>query len=293
MITHIPVMALEVLSVLNVGRGGVYVDATLGLGGHAEEILKQIGPEGRLIGIDRDEVALSMARDRLPDKRVTFIKGNFSCLKALLAGAGIDKADGLLFDFGVSMLQFKDMNRGFSFNSDAVLDMRMDRSQILTADKVVNSYPEKEICRVLIEYSEERFAKKIAKAIAEARRRKRIANCSELAGIISEVYKGRSRREKIHPATRTFQALRICVNDELGEIKKGLEEAPDILNTGGRLCAISYHSNEDRIVKNFLREADRDGIFRVLTKKPMIASREEARQNPSSRSAKLRGAEKL
>lgn len=286
-------MAQEVLSVLNVGRGGVYVDATLGLGGHAEEILKRIGPEGRLIGIDRDEVALSMARDRLSDKRVTFIKGNFSCLKALLAGADIDKADGLLFDFGVSMLQFKDMKRGFSFNSDAVLDMRMDRSQILTADKVVNSYPEKEICRVLSEYSEERFAKKIAKAIIDARRRKRIATCAELAGIVSEVYKVRSRREKIHPATKTFQALRICVNDELGEIKKGLEGAPDILNTGGRLCAISYHSNEDRLVKNFLREADRDGILRVLTKKPMIASREEGRQNPSSRSAKLRGAEKL
>jgi 16S rRNA (cytosine1402-N4)-methyltransferase len=163
----------------------------------------------------------------------------------------------------------------------------------LTADKIVNSYTENEICRILNEYSDERFAKRIAKAIVDARRRKRIANCTELAGIVSEVYKGKSRREKIHPATRTFQALRICVNDELSEIKKGLEEAVDLLNTGGRLCAISYHSNEDRIVKNFLREADRHGIVRVITKKPTIASSEEARQNPSSRSAKLRGAEKI
>lgn len=286
-------MAREVLEVFNARTGGVYVDATLGLGGHAEEILKRIGPEGRLIGIDRDEEALRMARDRLSDRRVIFIKGNFSRLKALLAEVGINKADGLLFDFGVSMLQFKDMSRGFSFSSDEALDMRMDRSQGLTADKIVNSYTENEICRILNEYSDERFAKRIAKAIVDARRRKRIANCAELAGIVSEVYKGKSRREKIHPATRTFQALRICVNDELNEIKKGLEEAVDLLNTGGRLCAISYHSNEDRIVKNFLREADRNGIVRVITKKPIIASSEEARQNPSSRSAKFRGAEKI
>jgi len=290
MIAHLPAMAREVVEMLNISPGGTYVDATVGLGGHAERILALMNAEGRIIGIDRDEDALTLAGKRLSDPRVVLRKGKFSELRELLREAGAGKVDGILFDFGVSMMQFKDMTRGFSFTSDEPLDMRMDRSQRLTAEGIVNTWPEKELERILREYGEEWLAPKIARAIRTCRAKKRITTCRELAEIVSGVYKSRGRH---HPATKTFQALRIAVNDELSEISKGLEASLDLLKDGGRLCAISYHSLEDRTVKNFLRDAGREGRARVITKKPLTPSPEEIRMNASARSAKLRGAEKL
>jgi len=269
--------------------GGTYVDATIGLGGHAEEILRHIG-EGRLIGIDRDEETLKMAESRLSDKRVILKRGRFSDISTLITETGISKADGILFDLGTSMFHLKTPERGFSFLSEELLDMRMDIRQSLTAGNVVNKYSEKEIDRILWEYGEERLSRKIAKAIINYRNKKKIETCSELSDIVCSVYKGRG---KTHPATKTFQALRIAVNDELNELRKGLDASAGILKSGGRLCVISYHSLEDRIVKNFMRDFRKQGIFNVLTKKPLVPSYEEIRLNPSARSAKLRGAEKL
>ncbi|GAB4414703.1 MAG: 16S rRNA (cytosine(1402)-N(4))-methyltransferase RsmH [Thermodesulfovibrionales bacterium] len=271
-------------------QGGVYVDATVGLGGHAAEILKLIGAGGRLIGIDRDNEALKIAKERLADERVILQKGRFSMLRDLLNEAGIKEVDGVLFDFGVSMMQFKDLGRGFSFISDDPLDMRMDRSQRLRAEDIVNTYPEDELERIFREYGEERLAAKIAKAIVNIRKKKRIRTCAEMADIVAGVYRRRGRH---HPATRTFQALRIAVNDEINEINKGLEASVSILRHGGRLCTISYHSLEDRAVKNFLRNSEREGLVRIITKKPLSPTYDEVKSNPSSRSAKLRGAERL
>lgn len=283
-------MVREALEVLDPRQGGIYVDATVGLGGHAAEILKLIGEGGRLIGIDRDDEALKIARERLADERVILMKGRFSMLRDLLIGAGIKGVDGVLFDFGVSMMQFKDMHRGFSFISDEPLDMRMDRSQALKAEDIVNAYPEDELERIFREYGEERLSAKIAKAIVNIRKKKRILTCAEMADIVAGVYR---RRGRYHPATRTFQALRIAVNDEINEIHKGLSSSISILRSGGRLCAISYHSLEDRAVKNFLRNAEREGLLRIITKKPLSPCYEEIMSNPSARSAKLRGAERL
>jgi 16S rRNA (cytosine1402-N4)-methyltransferase len=290
MIAHLPVMAREVIEMLNVSPGGTYVDATVGLGGHAERILVPMNSGGRIIGIDRDEEALTSAGVRLADPRVVLRKGKFSALSDLLRDTGIEKVDGILFDFGVSMMQFKDMTRGFSFTSDEPLDMRMDRSQRLTAERIVNTFPEGELERILREYGEERFAPKIARAIRTYRAKKRITTCRELAEIVSGVYRSRGRH---HPATKTFQALRIAVNDELNEISRGLEASLKLLKSGGRLCTISYHSLEDRTVKNFMKNAGREGLVRVITKKPLTPSLDEIRRNPSARSAKLRGAERL
>jgi 16S rRNA (cytosine1402-N4)-methyltransferase len=290
MIAHLPVMAREVVEMLNVSPGGTYVDATVGLGGHAERMLALMNASGKIIGIDRDEAALRLAGERLADPRVVLKKGRFSELGALLMETCTGKVDGILFDFGVSMMQFRDMTRGFSFSSDEPLDMRMDRSQRLTAEGIVNTWPEKELERVLKEYGEERLAPKIALAIRTYRAKKRITTCRELAAIVSAVYKSRGRQ---HPATKTFQALRIAVNDELNEITKGLEASLDLLKSRGRLCAISYHSLEDRTVKNFMRNAGREGLVHVITKKPVTPSPDEIRANASARSAKLRGAERL
>lgn len=283
-------MLREALELLAIRSGGTYVDATVGLGGHASEILKLMGPGGRLIGIDRDDAALREARQKLPDDRVFLEKGRFSELKYLVSSAGFDTADGILFDLGVSMMQFKEPGRGFSFSSDETLDMRMDKEQRLTAEDIVNRYPERELEEILRYYGEERFARKIAKAITSYRTKKVIGSCSELADIVTRVC---GRGGKHHPATRTFQALRIAVNDELGEIRRGLEAAIGLLAKGGRLCAISYHSLEDRTVKNVMREAGKKGAVKVLTKKPLTPSRDEIRLNRSARSAKLRGAERI
>jgi 16S rRNA (cytosine1402-N4)-methyltransferase len=288
-IRHLPVLSGEVIELLSPVAGGTYVDATIGLGGHSEEILKLIGRNGRVIGIDRDEEALRKAADRLKDGRVRLIRGSFSDMESLVRSEGVHDVDGVLFDLGVSMMQLREAGRGFSFHSGERLDMRMDTSQELSAWHVVNRYSEKDLIRVLREYGEEFRAPRIARAIVAGRNRKTIDTCAELAAIVSAVYGGRGR---IHPATKTFQAIRIEVNREMEELGKGLESSLRILKKGGRLCVISYHSLEDRAVKNFIRDRAREGMLRPLSKKPLTPSLREARENPSSRSAKLRGAEK-
>jgi 16S rRNA (cytosine1402-N4)-methyltransferase len=289
-IEHLPVMCREVIEVLAPFEGGTYVDATVGLGGHAAMILENIGQDGRIIGIDRDDVALGRTAERLNDRRVMLKKGGFSRMESILNSLGVHNADGVLFDLGVSMMQLKDPGRGFSFNSNEKLDMRMDNSQELSAWDVVNGYSEKELLRILREFGEEYRAVKIVRAIAHERNRKNIDTCAELADVISRAI---GRHGKVHPATKTFQALRIEVNRELDELKNGLDASLKILGKGGRLCVISYHSLEDRVVKHFIRDNAKTGILKALMKKPMIPGNDEMRLNPSSRSAKLRGAEKL
>ena len=287
---HLPVMRKEVIEVLDPRRNGVYVDATVGPGGHSEEILKHIGPGGLLIGIDRDDEALKIAEERFSDRRVVLKRGSFSDMESMVYAQGISSIDGVLLDLGMSMLQLKSPGKGFSFTSDDRLDMRMDRRQKLSAWDVVNRYSGKELEKILREFGEERLSKRIARAITTRRQKKPIDTCSELSAIVEGVYGGRGRS---HPATRTFQALRIEVNRELDQLRSGLEAASRLLKRSGRLCVISYHSLEDRIVKRFLAEKSREGVFSVITKKPLIASDDEMRSNPSSRSAKLRGAEKI
>lgn len=287
---HLPVMQQEVIEMLRPGRDGVYIDATIGSGGHSEKILAFIGPGGRLIGIDRDEDALGIAEKKLQDKRVILKRGSFADMGSILRAEGIQAIDGVLFDLGVSMRQLKSPDRGFSFASDERLDMRMDRRQKLSAWHVVNRYPEKEIGRILREFGEERLSRKIAREISVSRQKRSIDTCSDLSKIVERVYGGRGR---FHPATRTFQALRIEVNRELDQLKSGLEAASGLLNKGGRLCVISYHSLEDRIVKHFMAESAKNGVLRVITRKPVTPAPEEMRLNPSSRSAKLRAAEKI
>jgi 16S rRNA (cytosine1402-N4)-methyltransferase len=287
---HQPVMWKEVIEVLKPGRNGIYVDATVGPGGHSEEILKYIGSGGVLIGIDRDDEALKMAEERLSDRRVVLKRGSFADMESMVRAEGISSVDGVLFDLGMSMLQLKRPDKGFSFTSDSRLDMRMDRRQKLSAWDVVNRYPGKELERILREFGEERLSGKIVKAITNSRQKKPVDTCSELSAIVEAVY---GRRGRFHPATKTFQALRIEVNKELDQLRSGLAAASRLLKSSGRLCVISYHSLEDRIVKHFLAESSSKGLFRAITKKPLIPSAEEIRSNPSSRSAKLRGAEKI
>jgi 16S rRNA (cytosine1402-N4)-methyltransferase len=287
---HVPVLIEEVVNMLNLKRDGLYVDATVGLGGHSERILSLLSAKGKLIGIDKDEEALKIAKKRLGNHRVILQKGSFSNLKDLLLENNIHSIDGILFDLGLSMLQIKSYERGFSFLSDEMLDMRMDKSQPLTAWDVVNKYPEERLEKILKEYSDEPFARKIARQIVLKRKKSPINTCSQLAELVSDVYK---RKDRIHPATKTFQAIRIEVNREIDELNKGLQSAIEVLNPGGRLCVISYHSIEDRLVKNFMRNKSKEGLLKILTKKPIMPSFEEIRNNPSSRSAKLRVGEKI
>lgn len=290
--SHHPVMSGEVLSHLDVKVDGVYVDATTGLGGHSELILRGLGPAGRLICIDRDENALEIARARLDDPRCIFLHSRFSDLAGAIKSTGMmgdGKVDGVLFDFGVSMMQLKDLQRGFSFDSDERLDMRMDRTDELTAEEIVNTWREKDIANAIYQYGQEGRSRRIAKAIVTRRSMGRINTCRELADTVSRALGGRSGRT--HPATRTFQALRMVVNDELGQIRAGLEAALETVKSGGRLVTIAYHSLEDREVKFMFRESAREGRVNLITKKPLVPSREESRQHPSARSAKFRCAE--
>ena len=289
-IIHLPALVKEAIKVLNPIPGGTYVDATIGPGGHSEEILTLIGTGGKLIGIDRDNEALRTAQERLSDKRVILRKGSFSDMEKLLKKDGITEVDGILFDLGISMIQMKNIERGFSFISDKRMDMRMDKEQALSARDVVNKYSANELERILREFGEERLSRKISEAIVRKRRIKPIDTCSELSEIVERVY---GRRGRVHPATKTFQALRIEVNKELDELQKGLDASVRILKRGGRLCVISYHSLEDRIVKHFIARSSKEGSLKVITKKPLTPGSEEIRSNPSSRSAKLRAAERI
>ena len=275
---------------LNIRSQGVYLDATAGGGGHSVEILSRLSEQGRLICTDRDEVAISRLREVFRDDRVSIRQARFSGLTETVTSLGFSRLDGILFDLGVSAFQLREEDRGFSFDSDAPLDMRMDKENTLTARHIVNEYPADEIADILWKYADERYSRRIARAIVQERERKEIATCKELAAIVVKVY---GRRGKIHPATRTFQALRIAVNHEMEELTAALEHAEQLLNRGGRLCVISYHSLEDRTVKHFLRDRAREQVFATLTRKPVVPAEEEERRNPSSRSAKLRGAERL
>jgi 16S rRNA (cytosine1402-N4)-methyltransferase len=289
-VVHLPVLLREVIDLLEPKEGGTYVDATVGPGGHSEELLKHIGG-GRLICIDRDSEALKLARKRLNDKRCVFKKARFSEVQMVIDELKTGPVDGVLFDVGISMVQMKSPDRGFSFNSDVPLDMRMDRDISLTAGEVVNLGTEKELERILREYGEERFSRGIARSIVTARKKSPIRTCKQLADIVTQTVK---RRGRMHPATRTFQALRIAVNDELGEIERGLGAALSVMRKpGGKVAVISYHSLEDRLVKNFMRDEARAGGLKVITKKPVAPGRIELMLNTSARSAKLRVAEAI
>ena len=292
---HVPVLSEEVLSYLNVRPGAVVADATLGLGGHSSAIARRLGGKGRLICFDRDPQAMELAKARLDDvarelgpemPEVVFEPRAFSEAKDVIAPGSLD---GLLADFGVSSLQLDEAQRGFSFRTDGPLDMRMDTRGGETAEQVVNQADEDELANLIYEFGEERRSRRIARAIVRARP---IQTTAELARVVSAAAPS-MKGEKIHPATRTFQALRIRVNDELGEIRTLLESAPSLLRPGGRVVLISFHSLEDRLAKDALRDGARDGIYEVLTKKPVTATDEEQWRNPRSRSAKLRAAEKL
>ncbi len=291
---HIPVLLDEVLDFLNVRAGGTYVDATLGLGGHSSEILRKLGPKGKLICFDRDPAAMGRGRARLDEvlaelgdqaPAVEFQPRAFSEAAAAIEPGTLD---GLLADFGVSSMQLDEAHRGFSFRQEGPLDMRMDFRAGETAEQVVNQMDEDELANLIYEFGEERRSRRIARAIVRARP---ITTTAELARVISAVAPS-MKGDKIHPATRTFQALRIHVNDELGEIRSLLQSAGSLLKPGGRLVLISFHSLEDRLVKDAFKAARDDQSFEVLTKKPVTATDAEMKRNPRSRSAKLRAAKK-
>jgi len=291
---HVPVLLQIAIRMLNVRRGGTYMDATLGLAGHASEIARQLGPEGTLIGFDRDPQAMELAQQKLaalaaelgPEMpKVVLHDVEYSQMGDLLAGI---RLDGLLADFGVSSLQFDEAHRGFSFQADAALDMRMNPRTGPTAAQVVNQTGEKELANLIYEFGEERRSRRIARAIVRSRP---VTTTAQLARIVAGAA-GAMKGERIHPATRTFQALRIVVNAELSEIETLLSLAPQVLKPGGRLVAISFHSLEDRRVKDALREGARQGIYEVLTRKPVTAEEAETDRNPRARSAKLRAAER-
>ncbi len=289
-IVHIPVMREEVLENLALKESGIYVDATLGLGGHAEGIIQNAG-KCVLIGIDRDDEALTLAGARLKEyDNVHLIRDSFSNIKSVVKNLGYSEVDGILLDLGFSTLQMKSDKRGFSFLKDEPLDMRMDRRQELTAETIINTYHWQKLADIIWKYGEERRSRRIARAIIYSRDKKRIQSCRELASIIE---KSIGRKQRIHPATRTFQALRIEVNRELEQIAAVINEGAYILKKKGRLCILAYHSLEDRIVKNAYKKLAKEGLFNIITKKPLIPRREEQKENPSSRSAKLRVAEKI
>jgi 16S rRNA (cytosine1402-N4)-methyltransferase len=271
------------------------VDATVGGGGHSEEILKKILPGGMLMGIDADKDALAIARERLKSFNGSFalVNDNFRNIDRILKIQNIKSVDAVLLDVGISSYQLDDTSRGFSIRSDSRLDMRMDQSSTLTAYDVVNKYKEEKLSEIIEEFGQERFHNRVARFIREAREHKAIETTGELAGIVKRAVGYKYRNLKIDPATRTFQAIRICVNDELGALEEALKSAIFWLKPGGRIVVISFHSLEDRIVKNMFKGYSKLGVLKIITKKPLIPEREEVINNPRSRSAKLRVAERL
>ncbi len=307
--THKPVLLEECLDGLNIRPGGVYLDGTLGRAGHSLEIVKRLAA-GRLIAIDRDKAALDAAPARFGEylDRVTLVQGSFGGLAGILASLNVDGVDGMLFDLGVSSPQLDDGSRGFSYLQDAPLDMRMDQSAPLTARDVVNGWSQEELKRVLWQYGEERYAGPIAAAIARVRENAPIETTGQLAELIRSAMPAKARREKQHPAKRSFQAIRIAVNDELGELERLLECALEALNPGGRLAIISFHSLEDRLVKTAYARWARGCTcppdfpvcvcgkmprVKLVGRRPITAGEEELKENPRARSAKLRLAERL
>ena len=306
---HRSVLLDECIDALSIRPDGIYLDGTLGGAGHSLEICRRL-TTGRLIGVDRDEVALRAAAERLKPfaNRVTTVHSNFCEINTILDGLGLDGVDGMLFDLGVSSPQLDDASRGFSYMADAPLDMRMDRGEALTASTVVNEWPQEELRRILYEYGEERYAPQIAAAIVRRRQQRPIETTLELVDVIRSAMPPQALREKQHPAKRSFQAIRIAVNDELASVSRLMHDAIDRLNPGGRLAVITFHSLEDRIVKNAMQAAAKGCTcppefpvcicgkkpkVRVLTRKPIVSGAQELAENPRARSAKLRVAEKL
>jgi len=293
---HVPVLLEEAIHFLNVRRGGTYIDATLGLGGHSYELAKRLGPQGHLIGFDKDPKALELARKRLGDLTaelggeapgITLINQSYAEVGQRIAATS---ADGLLADLGISSLQLSDAARGFSFQAEGPLDMRMNPRSERTADQVVNHLDERTLADVIYEFGEERRSRRIARAIVRARP---IRSTAHLAQIVAAALPA-MKHKRIHPATTTFQAIRIFVNRELEDLRSLLETAPQVLlPSTGRLVVISFHSLEDRMVKDAMREGAKNGVYRLLTKKPVTASEAEVDRNPRARSAKLRAAEKV
>jgi 16S rRNA (cytosine1402-N4)-methyltransferase len=309
MIVHEPAMVREVLEVLDIRPGDTVVDCTLGEGGHTAYFLEKASC-GTVIGIEQDEEVLARAKERFGDREDRFIpvQGNFSSLKKIVAACIGNQADRIFFDLGISMYHFKKSGRGFSFSRNEPLDMRLDRSRSMSAADVVNGFDEKKLSEIIWAYGEERFSNQIAAAIVRYRKIKQITMSKELADIVMEAVPKRFWPKNIHPATKTFQAVRIFVNDEIEILEKALRDGIDTLKEGGRMCVISFHSLEDRIVKSLFRElakgctcppdfpvcvCGKQKVVKVLTKKPLTAEQEEVQVNPASRSARLRCAVKL
>ena len=306
---HVSVLLNECIDNLNTDPAGTYVDGTLGMGGHSEKIAEKL-TTGRLICIDRDASAIDYARERLKlfSDRITFVHANFADTVEVLDELGIEGVNGMLFDLGVSSPQLDETERGFSYMKDAPLDMRMDRSEGLTAYDIVNTWSEERLNRILWDYGEEKYARRISRAIINKREKKPIESTLELSDIIKSAMPSQALREKQHPAKRSFQAIRIAVNDELGAVAKMAESVPDRLLPGGRLCIISFHSLEDRIVKSAIAARENGctcpreapictcGFVKTLKsvyRKPILPSEEEIENNPRARSAKLRVAERV
>ena len=308
--THRPVLLDECIEALNIRPEGIYLDGTLGRAGHSREIARRLSGSGRLICVDRDQAALDAAQERLGEwmDRVTLVHSNFDRVSEILDELGISGVDGMLFDLGVSSPQLDDGSRGFSYMADAPLDMRMDRSEGLTAADVVNTWSQEELRRILFRYGEERYAPLIAAAIVRRREERPIETTLELVDIIKEAMPARALKEKQHPAKRSFQAVRIAVNDELSSVDRMIQGAVPRLNKGGRLAVITFHSLEDRIVKTGFGAFAKGCIcppdfpvcvcgrtpdIKLVNKKPILPSQQEIEENPRARSAKLRVAEKL
>jgi len=306
---HTSVLLEESIEGLNIKKDGIYVDGTLGGGGHSESICSHLGPNGTLIGIDRDQDALDAAKNRLepyPCKKI-FVQRNYSEIKDILDELKVPGIDGALLDLGVSSFQLDNPHRGFSYMQEAPLDMRMNRDDAFTAYDVVNTYSQKELANIITKYGEERWATRIASFIDKERKKGPIENTTQLVDIIKAAIPAAARREGPHPAKRTFQAIRIEVNDELGQLKKAVTSFCDVLNEGGRLCVITFHSLEDRIVKEIIQQrlnpctcpkefpqcvCGKQPDIVKITRKPLIAGEQELEENPRSRSAKLRVIEK-
>lgn len=307
---HKSVLLQECIDALNICPDGIYLDGTLGGAGHSSQIARRLTEGGRLIGVDRDRTALAAAKERLAPyaDRVTLVHSNFAEIDAILDSLGIPAVDGMLFDLGVSSPQLDDASRGFSYMADAPLDMRMDKDDVLTAGEVVNTWPQGELRRILYDYGEERYAPQIAAAICRAREKAPVETTLELVDIIRSAMPAQALREKQHPAKRSFQAIRIAVNDELGAVSRMMQAAVGHLNPGGRLAVITFHSLEDRIVKSEMQQAARGctcppefpvcvcgkkPLVKLVTRKPIVSGPAELEENPRARSAKLRVAEKL
>ncbi|WP_455949750.1 16S rRNA (cytosine(1402)-N(4))-methyltransferase RsmH [Eubacterium sp.] len=302
---HVSVLLKETIDGLNINPDGIYVDGTLGGGGHAYEVCKHLSSKGRLIGIDQDSEALEAARERLSEfeDKVTMVRSNYCEIDTILKDLDIDKVDGIVLDLGVSSYQLDNLERGFSYKADAPLDMRMDTRQMITASDVVNDYSENELYRIIRDYGEDRFAKNIAKHIVMARKKKPLTTTGELSEIVKESIPMKFQAKGGHPAKKTFQAIRIEVNNELKVLKDSIDTMIEHLNPGGRICIITFHSLEDRIVKTKFRENENPCICppdfpvcvcgkvskgKVITRKPIIPSEEEIVNNKRAKSSKLR-----